>query len=377
MRFSAIIAAAGQGTRAGGENPKQFRLLAGRPMLAWSIAALRAADRIVVVCDPRYADAVRAAGQGTPITIAPGGATRTQSVRAGLAALAAHPPDAVFIHDAARPGLRAATVARLLAALEEADAAAPALPVSDALRLAERGLVTGEAARAGVWRVQTPQAFRFAPLWAAYGALPDDAAIEDDLAVARAAGLRVRLVEGDHALMKATYADDFEALERLMAIETRIGTGFDAHRFGEGDHVTLCGVRIDHGRGLLGHSDADAGWHALTDALLGAIGAGDIGDHFPPSDPRWKGADSAQFLAHAVSLVAAAGGRIVNADVTLICERPKIAPHREAMRARTAEMLGVSLHRVSIKATTTERMGFTGREEGLAAQAAVSVSMAG
>ncbi len=346
-------------------------------MLSWSIEALRAADRIVVVCDPLYADAVKAAGHGTPITVVSGGATRTQSVRAGLAALASDPPDAVLIHDAARPGLRAATVSQLLAALEEADAAAPALPVSDALRVAERGLVIGEAARAGVWRVQTPQAFRYAPIQAAYAALPEDAAIEDDLAVARAAGLRVQLVEGDHALMKATYAEDFEALERLMAIETRIGTGFDAHRFGEGDHVTLCGVRIAHGRGLLGHSDADAGWHALTDALLGAIGAGDIGDHFPPSDPRWKGADSAQFLAHAVSLVAARGGRIVNADVTLICERPKISPHREAMRARTADMLGVALDRVSIKATTTERMGFTGREEGLAAQAAVSVSLAG
>lgn len=345
-------------------------------MLAWSIAALSpAVHDLVVVADPSEAERVAAAAEGRPCRSVAGGATRTQSVRAGLAALAADPPDVVLIHDAARPGLSAAVIGHLLAALEEGAAAAPALPVSDALRLAEEGVMTGEAPRAGVWRVQTPQAFRFGPLWAAYQALGTDAAIEDDLAVARRAGLSVRLVPGDHALMKATYAEDFAALERLIAMETRIGTGFDAHRFGAGDHVTLCGVRVAHTRGLIGHSDADAGWHALTDALLGALGLGDIGDHFPPSDPQWKGAASEVFLAHAVKLARDGGARIVNADLTLICERPKISPHREAMRARTAAVLGIAIERVSIKATTTERMGFTGREEGLAAQAAVSVAI--
>ncbi|MBI1250077.1 MAG: bifunctional 2-C-methyl-D-erythritol 4-phosphate cytidylyltransferase/2-C-methyl-D-erythritol 2,4-cyclodiphosphate synthase [Alphaproteobacteria bacterium] len=373
MRVGAVLAAAGSGRRAGGEEPKQFRLLHGKPLYQWGLQALLArTDQVVIVADPAAFERF----QPGPATLVAGGAERTDSIRAGLEALdRSQPPEVVLIHDAARPGLTPALIDRLLQALKTADAAAPALPAADALRLAENGKVTGEASRAGLWRVQTPQAFRFAPILAAFRALPPGAAADDDLAIARTAGLDVRLVPGDHRLMKATYPEDFEALERLMGTETRIGQGFDAHRFGDGDHVTLCGVRIAHARGLMGHSDADAGWHALTDAILGALALGDIGDHFPPSDPQWKGANSELFLAHAVKLVRDAGGRIVNADVTLICERPKISPHRETMRARTAQVLGVAIDRVSVKATTTERMGFTGREEGLAAQASVSVAV--
>jgi 2-C-methyl-D-erythritol 4-phosphate cytidylyltransferase/2-C-methyl-D-erythritol 2,4-cyclodiphosphate synthase len=237
--------------------------------------------------------------------------------------------------------------------------------------------VIADEPRAGLMRVQTPQAFRFARIVAAYEALPPDVALEDDIAVARRAGLSVELVLGDPTLMKLTHAEDFAVLERLLwgSFTTCVGTGFDAHRFGPGDHVMLCGVRIAHERGLVGHSDADAGWHALTDALLGAVGAGDIGVHFPPSDPQWRGASSEVFLRRAVDIVREASGRIAHVDVTLICEAPKLAPHRETMRARTAEILGLPLARVSVKATTTERMGFTGREEGLAAQAVAAVEV--
>ncbi|MES1197620.1 MAG: 2-C-methyl-D-erythritol 2,4-cyclodiphosphate synthase, partial [Pseudomonadota bacterium] len=226
-------------------------------------------------------------------------------------------------------------------------------------------------------RVQTPQAFRYAAIRAAYANAPLDAAYDDDLAIAAASGFGAKLIPGDPRLLKLTYPEDFAIMERIMseARATRVGTGFDAHRFGDGDHVTLCGVRIDHHRGLLGHSDADAGWHALVDALLGAIGDGDIGQHFPPSDPQWAGANSEVFLRHAAQRVTQAGGRLVNVDVTLICEQPKIAPHRETMRARTAEVLGVPLERVSVKATTTERLGFLGREEGLAAQAVAAIDL--
>lgn len=305
-----------------------------------------------------------------------GGATRTASVRAGIRAAAQYGPEMIFIHDAARPGLQPGTVAALLDALSEADGAAPALPVSDALRRAgEDGAVSDLVARDRLYRVQTPQAFKFKAIAAAYDQ-SGDALYEDDLAVAHAAGLKTRLIPGEARLMKLTYAEDFAILEAMMGAQTRncVGSGFDAHRFGEGDHVILCGVKIPHDRGLIGHSDADAGWHALVDALLGAIGAGDIGAHFPPTDARWKGANSETFLRHARDLVAQAGGRIQNVDVTLICERPKIGPHRDAMCARTAEVLGLDPVFVNIKATTTEKMGFTGRQEGLAAEAVVSVA---
>ncbi|MBU6374119.1 MAG: bifunctional 2-C-methyl-D-erythritol 4-phosphate cytidylyltransferase/2-C-methyl-D-erythritol 2,4-cyclodiphosphate synthase [Alphaproteobacteria bacterium] len=382
MPIAALVVAAGKGERAGGAVPKQFADLAGRPLLRWSLeafAAHPAIGPICVVADPAHADLVLAAAAGIDVSVAAGGATRTASVRAGVAALAPGAPDAVLIHDAARPGLTAGVIDALLAALRDADGAAPGLPVVDALKRTQDGLIVEDVARAGLVRIQTPQAFRFAPFAAALAAAPTDAAFDDDIALARAAGLSTRVVSGDPRLMKVTYPEDFAQAGNLLAppgagaVVPLVGSGYDAHRFGPGDHVTLCGVKIPHTHGLVGHSDADAAWHALTDALLGAIGAGDIGDHFPPSDPRWRGAPSGVFLRHAADLVAQAGGRIVNVDVTVICERPRVKPHREAMRQATAELLGLPLARVSVKATTTEGMGFTGREEGLAAQASVSL----
>jgi 2-C-methyl-D-erythritol 4-phosphate cytidylyltransferase/2-C-methyl-D-erythritol 2,4-cyclodiphosphate synthase len=306
-----------------------------------------------------------------------GGETRTASVRAGLAALATAAPDIVLIHDAARPGLDAAMVRALIAAIEAgAHAAAPALPAADTvLRVDGQGRVIGEADRTALRRVQTPQAFKFAEIVRAYATAEASAAFSDDLAVARAAGIETVLIAGDPRLMKLTYPEDEAVLEAILSGSriTCVGQGIDAHRFGPGDHVTLCGVRISHDKGLVGHSDADAGWHALVDAILGALGEGDIGAHFPPSDPQWKGADSERFLRHAVELAKKHNALIQHVDITLVCERPKIGPHREAMRARTAEVLGLPLSRVSVKATTTERMGFLGREEGLAAQAVASL----
>lgn len=348
--------------------------------MRWSLEALAAAGAkpLIVVIAPGDEQLFRAAVAGAgEIRSVLGGSTRTASVKAGLAALLAEAPDVILIHDAARPGLTPSLVRELTAMIETgADGAAPALPVSDSLRRVDAlGRVIGAADRTGVMRVQTPQAFRYAAINAAYAALPGNAAPTDDIAVALDAGLDVRLVPGDPALMKLTFAEDIGMLERVLG-ETRVtcvGSGFDAHRFGEGDHVMLCGVRIAHERGLLGHSDADAGWHALVDAILGALGAGDIGAHFPPSDPRWKGVNSEVFLRHAVLLAAERGARIQHVDITLICERPKIGPHRDAMRERTAAVVGLPLARVSVKATTTERMGFAGREEGLAAQATATL----
>jgi 2-C-methyl-D-erythritol 4-phosphate cytidylyltransferase/2-C-methyl-D-erythritol 2,4-cyclodiphosphate synthase len=293
-------------------------------------------------------------------------------VRAGLEALRSSPPEAVLIHDAARPGLSPGVIQTLIEALQHFDGAAPALAVIDALKRVDGNLVTDDVARGDLRRVQTPQAFRYEAIARAYAALAPDASLEDDLAVARAAGLRLTLIPGDSRLNKVTLPEDFEAIARVLAPSAPlIGSGFDAHRFGPGDFVTLCGVRIDHTHGLIGHSDADAPWHALTDAILGALGLGDIGDHFPPSDIRWRGADSEIFLRHALKLAAEAGAIISNADITLLCEAPKIKPHREAMRERTAAVLGIPLARVSVKATTTEGLGFLGRGEGLAAQASV------
>ena len=372
MRAAGLIVAAGRGERAGRANPKQFEPVAGRPMLDWSLAAMRASpdiDRIVVVLDPTDA-------ASRPYETAPGGATRTASVKSGLEALATGAaPDAVLIHDAARPGLEPAMVAALLSELETNPGVALALPLADAIKRADAaGFVTEDAPRAGLYRMQTPQAFRFADILAAYRAMPASAAFEDDVAVARAAGMRVKLVAGAQRLAKVTHPEDFAIMDAILARGggvPLIGSGFDAHRFGPGDHITLCGVQIPHAAGLIGHSDADAGWHALTDAILGAVGAGDIGQHFPPSDPRWKGASSEIFLSRAVEIAAEAGARLVNADITILCEAPRIGPHREAMRARTADVLGLDIRRVSVKATTTEGMGFLGRREGLAAQASV------
>jgi 2-C-methyl-D-erythritol 4-phosphate cytidylyltransferase/2-C-methyl-D-erythritol 2,4-cyclodiphosphate synthase len=331
--------------------------------------------RLVVVIDPEDEALARDALGGLEVELAHGASSRTGSVRAGLAVLAQGVrPEAVLIHDAARPGLTPAICDRLIDVLADADGAAPALPSADALKRVSDGWVEADVARGDLRRVQTPQAFRFAPLWEAFQALPGDADFEDDIAVARAAALRVRLIEGDARLAKVTVPEDFAALEHALAPATPlIGTGFDAHRFGPGEFITLCGLRIPHTQGLIGHSDADAAWHALTDAILGAVGAGDIGEHFPPSDVRWKGAPSELFLRHALALATAANGRLVNVDMTIMCEAPKIKPHREAMRVRTAEVLSLPLARVSVKATTTEGLGFLGRREGLAAQASAMV----
>lgn len=375
MSAAAIIVAAGSGSRAGSGIPKQYRSLAGVSTLTWSIRALAEAgiQEIVVAIAPEHEAFALAATEGQPVRLVHGGATRTESVRAGLAAVTG---DIVLIHDAARPGLTPDLVHALIAKIEGgADGAAPALPVADSLRRVDAGQrVVDEVERMDLMRVQTPQAFRTSVIKAAYAALPTDAAPSDDIAVVRAAGIEVVLIPGDPRLTKLTYPEDAALLEHMLGARvTCVGSGFDAHRFGPGDHVTLCGVRIAHDKSLVGHSDADAGWHALVDAILGALGEGDIGAHFPPSDPQWKGADSEKFLRHAVKLAADASARIVHADITLVCERPKIGPHRDAMRARTAEVLGIPISRVSIKATTTERMGFLGREEGLAAQATATL----
>jgi 2-C-methyl-D-erythritol 4-phosphate cytidylyltransferase/2-C-methyl-D-erythritol 2,4-cyclodiphosphate synthase len=311
---------------------------------------------------------VKGLGLEAPIA---GGATRQQSVRNGLEAVDC---ERVLIHDAARPFVNRGHVDRLLAALDIAEGAIPALPVPDTLKRGD-GIVDETVSRDGLWRAQTPQAFRFGRLKAAYARWPAGEEPTDDASVMERAGGTVAMVPGDPMLMKLTWPEDFLMAEQLAASRriVRMGQGIDAHRFGPGDVVWLCGVRIQHDLGLVGHSDADCGLHALTDAVLGAIAEADIGEHFPPSDPRWKGASSDRFLLHAVELVAARGGRLTNADVTLICERPKIRPHRAAMRARIAELLGLPVDRVSVKATTTEGMGFTGREEGLMAQAVVTV----
>ncbi|HTI65941.1 MAG TPA: bifunctional 2-C-methyl-D-erythritol 4-phosphate cytidylyltransferase/2-C-methyl-D-erythritol 2,4-cyclodiphosphate synthase [Caulobacteraceae bacterium] len=381
MKFSAVIVAAGKGARAGAGTPKQWRSLAGRPVARWSLEALLAAGArgVVVVVSPGDEARARAAFAGLEgWTLATGGAERADSVRAGLAALDGG-TEAVLIHDAARPFVQSGHVEALLAALADAPGAVPALAVSDTLkRDGVDGLST--TPREGLFRAQTPQAFRLAALLEAYAAWPADETPTDDAAVLERAGGRVARTPGDPMLMKLTYAEDFAMAERLAvsaARITRTGFGYDAHRFGPGQSVWLCGVEIAHDKTLVGHSDADAGLHALTDALLGAVGEGDIGDHFPPSDPQWRGVSSDRFLRHALDLVRAKGGQVVNVDVTLICERPRIKPHREVMRARLAEILQLPLDRVSVKATTTEGMGFTGREEGLAAQAVATVETAG
>jgi 2-C-methyl-D-erythritol 4-phosphate cytidylyltransferase/2-C-methyl-D-erythritol 2,4-cyclodiphosphate synthase len=368
MAYRVVIVAAGSGERAGPGGPKQWRLVGGKPVARWSLETflIHGAEQVVVVVPPGDEGRAEQAFAGlTGWSLVHGGATRTQSVRAGLAALGARPNDAILIHDAARPFVTGGQIDALLGALTDADGALPALPVPDTLKRRGDGSDgVSTTPRENLWRAQTPQAFRAGAVIAAYDACPDDAAPTDDAAVVERHGGKVVLTE------------DFAMAEAMIATTriTRIGQGFDVHRFGPGDAVWLCGVRIAHGQGLVGHSDADVGLHALTDALLGAVGEGDIGDHFPPSDPKWKGADSSVFLRHAASLIADRGGDIVNVDLTLICEAPKIKPHREAMRARIAELLGLDIGRVSVKATTTEQLGFTGRGEGMAAQAVAAVS---
>lgn len=376
MTFSGIIVAAGSGSRAGGG--KQWRRLGGRPVLRWSVEALLSAgaDEIVIVLPVGEEQRASEALDGLENwRTTGGGATRAESVRAGLAALSAPPDQPVLIHDAARPLLDRAVIDRLLAALQDADGALPVLPVADSLRRGTDGVMTDAIDREGLWRAQTPQAFRRGVIEAAYEAWPSSETPTDEAMVVQRHGGRVALVDGDPRLMKLTYPEDFAMAEAMLPRQTRIGSGYDVHRWGPGGAVWLCGVEIPHDQTLIGHSDADAGLHALTDAILGALAEGDIGDHFPPTDPKWKGASSDRFLLHAAELVATRGGRIVNVDVTLICERPKVKPHRQAMRERIAGLLSLPLDAVSVKATTTEGLGFTGRGEGLAAQAVATIDL--
>jgi 2-C-methyl-D-erythritol 4-phosphate cytidylyltransferase/2-C-methyl-D-erythritol 2,4-cyclodiphosphate synthase len=381
MRFSAVIVAAGVGARAGPGEAKQWRRLAGRAVARWSAEAFLAAgaDELVVVIGEGQEELAREALAGLPgLKLTLGGAARSDSVKAGLEALAAGDDQVVLIHDAARPLLKVAHIRRLLGALEAAPAGILALPLTDTLKRDDgTGRIVATPSRTGLWRAQTPQGFRLGALKSAYVAWPAGEEPTDEAIVVERVGGEVVLAPGDPALAKLTYPEDFAMAELIAgaARTLRIGQGLDAHRFGPGDRVWLCGVEIAHSHALLGHSDADAGLHAITDAVLGAIGEGDIGDHFPPTDPKWRGAPSDQFLRHAAGLVAARGGRIVNVDVTLVCERPKIKPHREAMRQRLAELLSLELSAVSVKATTMEGMGFTGREEGLVAQAVAMVEL--
>ena len=373
MEIAAIIVAAGRGTRAGGDVPKQWRSLAGRRVADWTVVAFRTHPRIGRIVMVLHPDDMGQAAGFTDVLIATGGASRHASVAAGLEALAGDPPDGVLIHDVARPLATHALIDRVIDALETTGGAAPALAVTDALWTGEDGHVTGTRDRTGLFRAQTPQGFRFAAYLDAHRAHDGDAM--DDVAVARSAGLDVTIVAGDESNLKITGPDDFARAEQLLGgrVDIRTGTGFDVHAFEDGDAVTLCGVTLPHDRALKGHSDADVGMHALTDAIYGAMAEGDIGQHFPPSDPQWKGAASDIFLRHAVELAGAKGFAISNCDVTLICERPKIGPHAGAMRAELARIMGLDVDRVSVKATTSERLGFTGREEGIAAQAVATL----
>lgn len=371
---AAVIVAAGRGTRAGGDIPKQWQDLAGVPVVAHTVNAFRAAGvaRIALVIHPDDRPRAEALGTATleGVELVHGGETRDASVRNALEALAALAPETVLIHDGARPLIATALIRRVLDALDSHAGAAPALAVTDALWRGEAGLVTGTQDRSGLWRAQTPQGFRFPDILAAHRAHRAPAA--DDVAVARAAGLDVAIVEGDEANIKLTFAPDFARAEAILkdrAMTIRIGNGYDVHAFTEGDHVWLCGVKVPHSKALLGHSDADVGMHALTDAIYGALAQGDIGRHFPPSDPQWKGAESHIFLRHAIGLAREMGWELSNCDVTLVCERPKIGPHAIAMQGKLAEIMGVDADRVSVKATTSERLGFTGREEGIASLA--------
>lgn len=384
LKTAALIVAAGRGTRALAALPKQYASLDGKPVLARTLGVFiehPGIDLVQVMIatgdEERYAAAVASFSGHKPLSPVIGGATRQVSVRNGLRALEPQAPDRVLIHDAARPFVSHEVIDRVLAALSGTPAAIAAIPVTDTIKQAGTdSRVAATLDRSRLWSAQTPQGFRFADILTAHAraeaANRDD--MTDDAAVAEWAGLPVTLVMGSPSNRKLTTAEDIAMADRSAAFpDARTGQGFDVHRFGPGDHVWLCGVKIPHTHALEGHSDADVALHALTDALLGAIGAGDIGQHFPDTDPRWKGAASHIFLAEALRLVAARGGTIGNVDLTILCEAPKIAPHRDAMRRRTAEILRLDVSRVSVKATTTEGLGFTGRREGIAALATATV----
>lgn len=376
-----LVVAAGKGERVGGAVPKQYAPLMGKPVLRWTLDAWVRQPNVTaiqVAIGPEqeafYADAVAGLDLRAPIA---GGATRQESVRLGLEALADVLPDIVLIHDAARPLVSDRLITAVIASLEAgADAAVPLLPVADTLKKHD-GSAWNTVSRDGLHRAQTPQGFRFAKILRAHRHYAQRN-VTDDMALAELAGLHIREVTGEEENLKITTPEDFaraEAQLRAKLGESRTGMGYDVHKFSAGDHVWLCGIKVAHDHALEGHSDADVGLHALTDAILGAIGEGDIGVHFPPSDERWRGAPSWKFLDHAASLVRRKGGAIVHCDVTLICERPKVGPHRDAMRARIAEILSLDIARVSVKATTTEGLGFAGRQEGLAAQAVATVRL--
>ncbi len=380
MRTAALIVAAGKGERAGGGMPKQYSRVGGKPVIAHSVEAFSAHDGIediFVVIGEGQEDILFQCLMGYNYHYVFGGYERQDSVRIGLEAIQMHGEDyeAVLIHDAARPFLPHHVIDALLEALRTHSGAVPTLPVVDTLARAEGRL--GEAVdRSALYRIQTPQAFRFDAIVNAHAQWQGSPAT-DDAQMARAAGFDVMTVKGDIMLEKITHSEDFAIAEARLATGkvSRTGMGYDVHRLEAGKELWLCGIQVPHDRGLSGHSDADVALHALTDALLGAIGDGDIGTHFPPSDPQWKGAASHRFLEHARDLIAARGGIIDHVDVTIICEAPKIGPHRDAMRARVAELLGLVVNFVSIKATTTERLGFTGRGEGIAAQAIATVRL--
>ena len=398
MVTAALIVAAGRGHRIGGPLPKQYRQLAGRAVLAHSVqrfAAHARVDRVRVVINPAdrplYDEAVRESASAADATLlAPvaGGATRQESVRNGLESFADAPPELVLIHDGARPLVSGVVIDGALDTLEGHEGALPALAVSDSLKRAAPGstLVTGAVAREGLWRAQTPQGFRYPAILDAHRAAAGDN-LTDDAAVAEQAGLAVALTLGDEDNLKITTEQDFARAERILAaqdgravaaaqvFETCVGMGFDVHRFGPGDHLMLGGVAVPHAQGVVSHSDGDVVLHAIVDAVLGALAAGDIGTHFPPSDEAWRDAESARFAAHALALLTERGGRLSHVDVTVICQRPKIGPHRQAILARLADVLGLDPGRISLKATTTERLGFTGRGEGIAAQAVATIRL--
>ena len=376
----ALIVAAGQGSRAGGDVPKQYRTIAGKAVLAHAheaIAGHGAIDAVFVVVADGQQHVARTL-LGDEVQVVAGADSRRGSVRAGLEAIdAAGGADIVLIHDAARPFLPAAVVDRLLEALADSEGAIPTLPVADTLVREDGGTMADTVERAQLHRVQTPQAFRFATILAAHRAWDEAHDATDDAQILRASGHVVMLVQGDERLEKLTYRQDFARAEALLtpAYVTRVGMGYDVHRLAPGEPLWLGGVLVPHDRGLAGHSDADVALHAMVDAMLGALADGDIGSHFPPSDPQWRGAPSDRFLAYARDRVMARGGRIDHVDLTIICEAPKIGPHRDAMRARIAAILDVPIERVSVKATTTERLGFAGRREGIAAQAVATLSL--
>ena len=385
QRTAAILVAAGRGLRAGTGGPKQYRAIGGRTVIHRALAAFSEHPDVAVVqpvVNPDDIDVFNAAVSGLRHEVpAHGGATRQASVLAGLEALVPHRPDIVLIHDAARPFVTSAVISRAIQAAGKTGAAIPVVPVTDTIKeVTASGDIIATPERAKLRIAQTPQTFKFEVILEAHRRAARDGLTEftDDAAIAEWAGLTVATFEGDVANMKLTTPEDFVREEARLAAQLgdiRTGTGYDVHAFGEGDHVWLCGLRVPHSKGFLAHSDGDVGLHALVDAILGALADGDIGSHFPPSDMKWKGASSDQFLKYAIERVTARGGRVANLEVTMICERPKIGPLRDQMRARIAEISGVDISRIAVKATTSERLGFTGREEGNAATESATIRL--